>query len=254
MIRMLKETWWNIHAYVYPFFTGYRHSTERVCADFPGETFEAHLDVYRFASQFVAEKTVLDVGCGTGYGSYYLAQERATKLNGIDYSEEAIRYARSHYKHPNVEFQQMDAQSLGFRNGSFDVVFSSENLEHLLDPEKNIQEIRRVLKTRGILILGTPNKEVTSPGMEKCPNPFHIKEFYFSELRDLLLRYFSQVHIFENSYAGSNPVGLQIREDRYKRGDVGIIVPSERGVLAVGELMVNTKYLNNTHSFIALAW
>ena len=109
-----------------------------------------------------------------------------------------------------------------FPNASFDVVISSENLEHLQYPAKNISEIRRVLKKGGILLLGTPNKEVSSPGQEKSPNPFHIKEYTYEELESLLRKHFRSVYIFENTLESPIQEGRKMKADRRKRTQVGI--------------------------------
>jgi SAM-dependent methyltransferase len=64
---------------------GYLFNGERVCPDIPVANFHNHLKVYEFAQQFCANKKVLDIGCGTGYGSAKLA-EVASEVVGIDLS------------------------------------------------------------------------------------------------------------------------------------------------------------------------
>ena len=61
--------------FLYFLRTGYKVDGERVIPDFPDENFRNHLMVYQFAAQFTAGKDVLDVGCGTGYGTALLAKE-----------------------------------------------------------------------------------------------------------------------------------------------------------------------------------
>ena len=60
-----------------------------------------HLNRYHFGAQFVKDKRVLDVACGTGYGSAILA-ENAAFVEGIDISREAIDYAISNYSTHNI--------------------------------------------------------------------------------------------------------------------------------------------------------
>jgi ubiquinone/menaquinone biosynthesis C-methylase UbiE len=86
--------------------------------------FVNHLRAYQFASQFTAGKSVLDVGCGIGYGVNYLSRA-ASRIVGIDLSCSALREAYRLY--PDMEFCQMDAINPEFPDRSFDVIFSSEN-------------------------------------------------------------------------------------------------------------------------------
>jgi SAM-dependent methyltransferase len=230
----------------------YHHSGERVNPDFPDENFRNHFKVYELASQFVRDKDVLDCGSGTGYGSAYLAQQGARSVTGIDYSREAVAFARKRYSDKLLRFLEMDAQQISLPDASFDFVFSSENLEHLPDPRANVSEIRRVLRPGGVALIATPNKEVFSPGGEPII-PYHIKEFYFEELRDLLKEFFREVYIFENSLESPFDLGRQMKQQRVARGAVGLNpepVPSR----TFGDHVVDLRHLHNTHSFLALMW
>src|SRR5580693_2671074 len=109
--------------------TGYWHTGERNCPDFPDEIFVNHTKIYRFASQFCVGRRILDVGCGTGYGTAFLS-ESAKSAVGVDISRQAVRYARRHYGSPKVEFLRMRAESLSLADRSFDFVISVENFEH----------------------------------------------------------------------------------------------------------------------------
>ena len=127
--------------------SGMYDHTERVCPAFPDENFENHLKVYRFAAQFVAGATALDVGCGTGYGCGHLLEKGARAVAGIDYSEEAIQYSGRKYANPRLDFRVVDAHNLSFEDRVFDMVVSTENLEHLRDAERNVAEIECCART-----------------------------------------------------------------------------------------------------------
>jgi 2-polyprenyl-3-methyl-5-hydroxy-6-metoxy-1,4-benzoquinol methylase len=223
-----------------------------VCPEFATGNFENHRKVYEFAAQFAPDARVLDVGCGTGYGAALLADTGAASVTGIDNSEEAIGYARRKFRMDGLSFRPMDAQRLEFPGGAFDLVVSSENLEHVDDARASVSEIRRVLRSGGIFLLGTPNKEMFSPGRDRPVNRYHVKEFYFEELRELLAEFFSTVLIIENTLESKLELGRELHADRLQRGAIGLRV-GESTQLDFAGRTVDLRHLHNTHSFMALA-
>src|SRR5204863_6385381 len=116
------DPWWSMN------------SDERLV---PEEAVEAslqeHLARYRFAKER-ARGRVLDVACGTGYGTEMLGAV------GVDLSLEALRYAR---RHP-APYVAADAGRLPF-GCVFDSVVSFETIEHVSDPDRFVAECARVL-------------------------------------------------------------------------------------------------------------
>ena len=151
-----------------------------------------HLKRYEFALPYCRGATVLDAGCGVGYGTAHVAQ-LAQRVVGVDVSDEAIAYAREHYAAPNVEFLVADVLELPFDPRSFDTVCSFEIVEHVPDAERFVAELARVLKPGGRLVLSTPRAE--DPTV-RPDNPFHEREFDADELRRLLTSSFSSVVLF----------------------------------------------------------
>lgn len=138
---------------------------------------------------------MLDAGCGCGFGDEYLARSGARGVVGVDISKEAVKFARTHYSVANLDFVVMDVRHLGFKDRSFGTIVSFEVIEHLSDSQNYLKGIQRVLKTDGVYIISTPNKKVSSAGLEKPILPFHVKEFYPEELYSLLNKYFNEVHL-----------------------------------------------------------
>ncbi|HZB22982.1 MAG TPA: class I SAM-dependent methyltransferase [Gaiellaceae bacterium] len=151
-----------------------------------------HLKRYEFALPYCRGATVLDAGCGVGYGTAHVAQ-LAQRVVGVDVSDEAIAYAREHYTARNVEFLVADVLELPFDPRSFDTVCSFEIVEHVPDAERFVAELARVLKPGGRLVLSTPRAE--DPTV-RPDNPFHEREFDADELRRLLTSSFSSVVLF----------------------------------------------------------
>jgi len=105
-------------------------------------------------------KKILDVGCATGKNLNELRSVSPNSLfYGADFSFEMIEFARKQY--PDMFFVQSDITNLGFKNKSFDLVYSLEVLEHLPnkleDVEKAIKELIRVTKPNGVILFEFTN-------------------------------------------------------------------------------------------------
>src|SRR5688572_18974511 len=101
----------------------------------PPELFAEHLARYRFAAKYVAGGRVLDIACGSGYGTALLREAGGREVVGVDVDPEAIAYARSRYQGVGVTFLAGDAASPPVA-GRFDLIVSFETIEHLRDPER----------------------------------------------------------------------------------------------------------------------
>ena len=97
---------------------------------------------------------VLDYGCGWGCISRAVA-EKGNKVIGIDQFEGALEVARDFNSHKDVEFKNTKIND--FDSEMFDVVISSQVLEHVHNPGIYLRNINRVLKTGGILVISVPN-------------------------------------------------------------------------------------------------
>ncbi len=149
-----------------------------------------HLARYHFAAACVEGRDVLDAGCGVGYGSAILAAAGATRVVGVDIALEAVEAARERCI-PRADFRVDDLRSLGLPPGSFDVVVCFEAIEHVDDPERVLDELRRVLRPDGLLIVSSPNRDVYTPG-----NPYHVHEYTTDELESSLKRRFGNVALY----------------------------------------------------------
>lgn len=100
---------------------------------------------------------VLDVGCGVGQVVIKLAEEKFQSV-GIDVSPIAIKLAvKSAERNPHAFFMVASGYNLPFKQGAFDVVGCFDLLEHLDDPEVCIDEMLKVMKENGYIIIASPN-------------------------------------------------------------------------------------------------
>jgi SAM-dependent methyltransferase len=99
---------------------------------------------------------IIDLGCGDGAALAAAARHNpAHRFAGIDWSDDAARLARA--LGLTVLRADVAAGALPVADGVADVVIMSELIEHLVDPDGAVAEVRRVLRPGGSLLLSTPN-------------------------------------------------------------------------------------------------
>jgi SAM-dependent methyltransferase len=158
---------------------------------------QEHIQRYEFASKECRGRQVLDAACGVGYGSSFLFDYGASKVLGVDISSEAINTANRLYAKPDLSFQVGDCETLSGIMDGFDTIVGLECIEHFESPQKFLQRCNELLNKNGVLILSTPNVDILSvpEGAPRHKNPFHVYEFTYDELLDLLSMYFEDVNI-----------------------------------------------------------
>src|SRR5262249_13390641 len=143
-----------------------------------------HFARYAWAAQFAEAKRVLDAACGMAYGTAMLAAAGASEAVGVDLDEGVVERARESAP-PRTRFEAADLRKLPFEADEFDLVVCFEAIEHVAEPEQVLDELARVLRPNGLLIVSTPNRDVYTPG-----NPFHLRELTPNELEEELERRF----------------------------------------------------------------
>lgn len=103
-------------------------------------------------SSINSPKKILEIGCASGHMTNLLAQLFPNShIVGIDIYKPAVNEARKRF--PEIEFIEADAHNLPFPKTKFDLIVSSETIEHVVDPAKMLHEITRVLKPFGIALI-----------------------------------------------------------------------------------------------------
>jgi SAM-dependent methyltransferase len=162
---------------------------ERTAPGIPSENywFRRHVAAYRFAAGVVGG-TVVDAGCGEGYGSEIL-RPSSRKVVSLDLDAPTLIHARSRY--PSPSFVRGDLVKLPLADASADGIVALQVIEHLAHPQGFVREARRVLRPEGVLVVSTPNRATFPAGL----NPFHVHELDTRELRELLSGGFSEVRL-----------------------------------------------------------
>lgn len=224
-----------------------------------------HCKFYQFASQFVNIKKVADVGCGSGYGTKILKESGSVTVNGYDISKSSIRYAKSHYGNCGTFSVCSITNMSQVPDNLYDITICSEVLEHIKEynmEQKAIDELNRITKNNGLIIIGTPNSEL-----------FSDHGFSYDEINELFSKNYLHFCIFENAFVpfGENK---NLWTKRLDEKNTGVIIselinieesyindgciPEIKHGLGVGtyafeDYIIDTKLLHNTHSWIIVA-
>lgn len=139
---------------------------------------------------------ILDLGCGSGYGSWYL-NRGYRHVTGFDSDVNSINWARKHFQTSNIEFTAIKNWLDWCR---FPCIVCFEVIEH--NPKDVMETILNSLEDRSVLLISTANSSKQSVRQwlinRKLAviNPSHKKEFTPKEFKTLLESCFSQVEIF----------------------------------------------------------
>ena len=152
-----------------------------------------HRAAYEYARNRPAVDRLLDLGCGSGYGTRSLAEGRSAVV-GFD------RIAPDTAQRSGTgSFVRGDLASLPFADASFARVVSFQVIEHFADPTVYLDALATLVRPNGEALITTPNR-LTSDGV----NPYHFHEYTAEELRELLARRFASVEIL--GIGASEPV------------------------------------------------
>lgn len=156
-----------------------------------------HLAAYAFVEKLVAKKAVLEVGCGTGYGTYHLSKF-ASEIVAVDIAKENISICEAEYKKENLIFLSADGLKLPFEDRTFEVVVSFQVIEHIepTNVQKYLLEIKRVLGKGGIFVVSTPNSKMTLLPFQKPWYSEHKKEYDCKSFKKSIKKVFEDFKIY----------------------------------------------------------
>lgn len=123
------------------------------------DTIKFYLDFCDESDMF-GGKTIVDIGCGAGGKSLFYASRNAKEVIGVEilekYEAEATALANELGLSDKFRFVAADASALPFENNSIDTIIMNDAMEHVVKPEKVLDECLRVLKKDGRLFVNFP--------------------------------------------------------------------------------------------------
>lgn len=150
--------------------------------------------------------TVLDVGCGLGYGTYFISKA-GFRVDGIDKSRIAIEVCRKRYPDINSVIGEFPENI----DHKYDAIVANEVIEHVADYKVFITGCFDLLNSNGLLLLTTPNRKYT-----KNRNPHHVHEFTFEELKELFPR--GKIRAFSTRlFKGQKLLSFIMSKDRLQK-------------------------------------
>ncbi len=152
----LADEWWDPKG-----SSAMLHKLNPVRLGFIRSAIDAHFAGDGTTRYPLADKQVLDVGCGAGLLCEPLARMGGA-VTGVDAAPENIAAARAHALQSGLLIDYRAGELAGQGLGQFDVVTSMEVIEHVADPAAFLAQLVAQLKPDGLLFLSTPNRTLAS--------------------------------------------------------------------------------------------
>jgi len=145
--------------------------------------------VARRLTRWKSEGRFLDIGCAKGFFIRSLRNHSKWEVYGVDYSKEAVQFAR---KQLGLDVREGDLEKAKYPNDYFDYIHINNVLEHVLNPVSLLRECRRIIKPDGKLFLSVPNGTTDIRTLirfyneENNPAYSHSGHIYFFSRKSLL--------------------------------------------------------------------
>ena len=171
--------------------------------DDEGSAAKYQVNVYCFAANLIKKQriyTVLDIGCGYGLKLRDIIYPVCKNIVGID-REHAINYCRE--EHNFGKWHVVDIESpVSVLDGTFDLIIASDVIEHLVNPDKLLDYIKRCSHRRTQIVISTPERDIISGAKDMGPpiNKSHVREWNRAELRNYICH--SGMQIIEHFVIG----------------------------------------------------
>jgi ubiquinone/menaquinone biosynthesis C-methylase UbiE len=153
---------------------------------------------YEFAKKFINEDdVVLDIACGSGYGTNLLTTATKKGCVGVDIQQDLIEFASERFNdNKQLKFIQSDFSALDFDN-YFNKIISLHTMEHVSDDDYFLKKLHFFLKSGGELLLEVPILRIRPfVGIPTPINPDHIIEYKIDELLNKVANHFNIIESY----------------------------------------------------------
>ena len=167
-------------------------------------------DVFKKLSHYEAGK-VLDAATGRGDFINIIKQHFKSydQIIGVDQSEVSINQAQKMFPENNIELYKMNLEKLSFGNDYFDTVCISNSLHHLEHPEKVFDELLRVLRSGGLMII----VEMYKDGQQEPAQQTHIyMHHWFAQIDTLNKTFHRETYLKDEMLAFIDKLPLKKKE------------------------------------------
>jgi ubiquinone/menaquinone biosynthesis C-methylase UbiE len=150
---------------------------------------------YQLASKYIKNNfsKALDIASGFGAGSSTLLQNGAKNVIGVDISKKSVEHSKQKYKNQNgLSFIVGDALNIEFQKYSFDLVVSIHTMEHVVNDNLFLSNLKYWMKKDAIIVLEVPLlMKYPFSGSNEPYGKYHIREYIIEDLVELFSKYFS---------------------------------------------------------------
>ena len=152
----LADQWWDVNGKFRPL-----HMFNPIRIEYITDKIMEHFNIEK-KNNFLADFSILDIGCGGGLISEPMARLGA-KVTGIDASEKNIKVAQLHAKQNglDIEYLNKSPEQLD-QNRKFDIILNLEIVEHVDNVKLYVETCHKLLKKNGLMFTATLNRTLTS--------------------------------------------------------------------------------------------
>lgn len=209
---------------------------ERVSHRYANDLFHAHLSLYAHAAAWARGADVLDVGCGTGYGTDHLLRHGARSVVGLDLDRSAVALATVDFARAGLSFAVGDAVDLPLAGGpAFDLAVALNVLEHVPDVPAVLMGVVERLRPEGVLVVAVPPANTPRERAAELANPWHLNIWTARQWRRVVGAWFEDVRLYRHVFLGSGP-GPDFRnrpeDDGVQQTDFGFVAVADEDDLA----------------------
>lgn len=195
------------------------------------DLYMAHMAVYEFAAGLARDVRVLDLGCGTGYGTVRLSEE--TEAVGVDPDERSLGYARKQF--PDERFVSGTAETLSDDLGLFGLIVAANVLPHLESPKAALDAVIQRLTADGTFVASVPPIVDERTMEEHKASGLHRSNLYLWDWESLLRKRFKETRLYRlTPPAGldlANPAPSRFRAEDFRVEEISPARPGDAGTL-----------------------